>query len=272
MKNVLEISTDIGCKVLCKYCPQATIIEGYKNNNKRNMNLADFKRILSNLDKDKTRLFFSGYSELFLNNYAIDMILYAYKIGFQISFASTLIGLNKEKILKLVENKVSFECCFFHRAISSILYNETDFNEFVDLFLSKIKINIFKVFKVDDFRSRAGSLYKTKKKVGKYICATNMFNRNVVVPNGDLFLCCNDFGLHHRIGNLFEESYYSESILNNRKKINEAMKEEDSNIICRYCEFFVKDEKEKSLLLNSFDNNFSYMGNNNSKILKTFDN
>jgi radical SAM protein with 4Fe4S-binding SPASM domain len=271
MKNILEVSTDIGCKVLCKYCPQSKVIERYKSNIK-NMSFVNFKKILLNLDKDKTRLFFSGYSEFFLNPEAIDIIVYAYESGFQISFASTLIGLTKEKLFSLTNNKVSFECCLFHRAISSTMYDEKVFDEFVDFFIKNINMKFFKVFKVEDFRSRAGTLFEMKRKKGKHICATNMFNRNVVVPNGDLFLCCNDFGLNHKIGNLFEESYYSESILNNRKKISEAMNKEDSDIICRYCEFFVKDEKEKYLLLNSFDNKFSYKENNDSSILKNFDN
>jgi len=37
---------------------------------------------------------------------------------------------------------------------------------------------------------------------------TPFYDQNVVLPNGDVVLCCMDYGLKHTIGNLLEQSYY----------------------------------------------------------------
>ena len=40
-------------------------------------------------------------------------------------------------------------------------------------------------------------------------CAfTPFYDQNVCLPNGDVVLCCMDYGLKHKIGNLFEQDYY----------------------------------------------------------------
>jgi hypothetical protein len=37
---------------------------------------------------------------------------------------------------------------------------------------------------------------------------TPFYDQNVCLPNGDVVLCCMDYGLQHRIGNLLEQDYY----------------------------------------------------------------
>jgi hypothetical protein len=40
-------------------------------------------------------------------------------------------------------------------------------------------------------------------------CAfTPMYDQNVVLPNGDVVLCCMDYSIKHKIGNLLEQDYY----------------------------------------------------------------
>jgi hypothetical protein len=38
---------------------------------------------------------------------------------------------------------------------------------------------------------------------------TPFYDQNVVLPNGDVVLCCMDYSLQHRIGNLLEQDYYA---------------------------------------------------------------
>ena len=42
------------------------------------------------------------------------------------------------------------------------------------------------------------------RKTGRIICKTNSLNYNVLIPNGDVQLCCMDYGLDAKIGNLLE--------------------------------------------------------------------
>jgi hypothetical protein len=37
---------------------------------------------------------------------------------------------------------------------------------------------------------------------------TRFYDQNVCLPNGDVVLCCMDYGLKHKIGNLFDQDYY----------------------------------------------------------------
>ncbi|HUB14985.1 MAG TPA: radical SAM protein [Acetobacteraceae bacterium] len=37
---------------------------------------------------------------------------------------------------------------------------------------------------------------------------TRFYDQNVCLPNGDVVLCCMDYGMQHKIGNLLEQDYY----------------------------------------------------------------
>ena len=59
---------------------------------------------------------------------------------------------------------------------------------------------------------------------------------NVLLPNGEVVLCCMDFGLRHVLGNLQNNTY--EEIINSdtRRKILEGMAKGDvRNTLCRNC-------------------------------------
>lgn len=70
------------------------------------------------------------------------------------------------------------------------------------------------------------------------MCAfTPFFDRNCVMPNGDVVLCCMDYSLKNVIGNLFAQSYDE---LFQSRKMNEirlrAMKPGlDNELICKQC-------------------------------------
>lgn len=70
-------------------------------------------------------------------------------------------------------------------------------------------------------------------------CAsTPFYDRNVLLPNGDVVLCCMDYNLKHVIGNLLTQSY--DEIMNGEKlkeiiKMNEAVGF-DKCSICKSCE------------------------------------
>lgn len=46
-------------------------------------------------------------------------------------------------------------------------------------------------------------------KHGAVTCSfTPFYDQNVILPNGDVVLCCMDYSLQHKIGNLLEQEYY----------------------------------------------------------------
>lgn len=237
MKKNLEVTTHIGCKVLCKYCPQSKIVEAYgKLKSKNVMTLSDFKEILLNVDNKDTKLIFAGFSECFLNKDSVDMIIHACRQGFKIDIFTTAVGLTKAKILKMKKAGVSFYAVAFHLFKSDRFFKKDKFYKTVEFFKNNIESRVCKVVEVRKVFSRAGSLFKVDKKPGKLVCLNNFVYQNVVLPNGDLFLCCNDFSLKHKLGNLFENHNSSKKIESERKKIVSLMKKEDSDIACRFCE------------------------------------
>ena len=82
--------------------------------------------------------------------------------------------------------------------------------------------------------SRAGNLANEKEKYegkqivsrksGSIMCsAAPQLNHNVLLPNGDVVLCCMDYSIKHTIGNLLNDDYeklFKSSAINNIFKIN----------------------------------------------------
>ena len=70
---------------------------------------------------------------------------------------------------------------------------------------------------------------------GGYYCNRALrMNHNVLLPNGDVVLCCMDFGMQHVLGNLKRQSY--EEIMQGRemRKIKQELLEA-VHVICGKC-------------------------------------
>lgn len=68
----------------------------------------------------------------------------------------------------------------------------------------------------------------------------------VLMPNGTLVLCCNDFGLQHPLGNLYEKDYETIMYGQNMQQIEASMMcETHMDLLCRKCEFACEYQKEK---------------------------
>ena len=75
-------------------------------------------------------------------------------------------------------------------------------------------------------------------KTGKIICKSNSLHNNVLIPNGDVHLCCMDYGLEAKVGNLLENDYDYLHNGEEMKYITDRMTDDslDGDIICRRCE------------------------------------
>ncbi len=73
------------------------------------------------------------------------------------------------------------------------------------------------------------------KDVGRFYCSRAAdLNHTVLLPNGDIVLCCMDYGLKHVLGNLLRQSY--DEIMCGREmlRIKEAMNGK-GDVLCRHC-------------------------------------
>ena len=72
----LEITTQIGCKNNCNYCPQETLVKAYKaRSDVFEMSFDIFKKCLDKIPKT-VRIDFSGMAEPWLNADCTKMVLY----------------------------------------------------------------------------------------------------------------------------------------------------------------------------------------------------
>jgi hypothetical protein len=207
-----------------------------------------YKKMLENVPKT-VQIYFAGLSEAFLNSESSLMMRYTIEQGYSLILYTTLVGFNDNDLKVLSETKPPSTMpgtgkfpnpgVAFHR-FKSHHYNKEEFNKKQNIFRSQL-LNIPTITDDDnsglvgDVWSRAGSLWEEKDITGPLWCNSSMkhdtFDRNVALPNGDVYLCCMDFGLKHKLGNLFETNFYD---LNRDEVINLANKEE-SDLICRKC-------------------------------------
>ena len=267
----MDINTMIGCRVDCDFCPQTLLMDKYSSltnienisyGNPSFMSFDVFKTCLDKIPKEVI-ISFGGYSEAFLNPECIKMIVYTHNSGHPIEIYSTLVGMKLEDI-KQIEH-IPFIVFLLHLPdepmYAKIAVNKNYIAVLKELLSSNIKdiqamtmgplhSKIKEVLDTDieeqKMNSRAGVLENVKpefkKKLGPLVCnmvskknLEDELNHNVLLPNGDVVLCCMDYGLQNILGNLLKSDY--ESLFHNEQyeKIRKKMKDQDSDIICRNC-------------------------------------
>lgn len=255
--NRLEITTRVGCGVMCKACPQTLFVKRYKElfpSDDIILSSETFKKCLENIPKD-THIDWSGFSEPFLNPLTIEMIQYADLVGFKQTLFTTLIRLDKYK-WNLIKD-IDFEEIIIHIPDAE---HRADFNVDLDLlkYVSKTKIRAYHCHGTprgdlypylgeypiwNELHNRGGNIsenFVAKRYVEEFVqClyTRDKLNHNVLLPNGFITLCCMDFGLENILGNLTEKTwrelhnYLSD---NNIGKIRAKMNSRE-DCLCNYC-------------------------------------
>ena len=272
-----EITTRIGCKNMCSYCPQNTLLKAYFEKDRVVMlSLDTYKLCLSKIPKS-VDIHFSGYAEPFLNPQCSEMILHTYKEGYNISMFTTVVGIT-EKYVELIK-EIPFETFTVHLPdnmdLTEIKVDE-QYIKIVDLLIQndiknlsfmcpvrsldeKINPALREVFDKHDFKvnkrvvhSRSGSVdlegvEKQKKLVGE-IPYCDRLKCNVLLPNGDVALCCMDYGLKHKLGNLLRDDF--DDLYNNEtfKMLMKGLTDDSIDSLCRTCEH-AADLQKKSVKL-----------------------
>jgi sulfatase maturation enzyme AslB (radical SAM superfamily) len=259
----LEITTMIGCKVACVYCPQDKISRRYFGSD-RMMMFDDFHIYIENVPRGVV-LHFTGFAEPFLNPRCSDMIEYAYRRGHPIYISTTLEGMTREDTSRL--SKLKYYQFQIHLPSAEKLMNLAINDEYFALLSDLVAAGIitdlhfhgnevhpavgewlrqhtveFHEFWIQD---RAGNLNieKLKSKVSKPVIRAEKPEGKLrceriyqnVLPNGDVVLCCMDWSAEYVLGNLkrdrFDDLYRSETF----QRVLRGLKNPGSDILCRTC-------------------------------------
>lgn len=256
----LEISTAMGCRLNCEYCPQSLLLSRYYENGgnrEKLLSFEGFKKALENVEEGGF-ISFCGMVEPFHNPECADMIVFAYQKGYRIYLFTTLMGMTDEDFEKikgvrldffelhipdeqgrchfvidehykkmLMKMQATFDtynyCCHgdVHHEIRDIIDN----NKKSDLALTNRAGNI-----------EVGIEINERKK--PFLCCHGFYDVvqrwcPVMLPDGTLVACCNDYGLRHCFGNLITDSW---TIIKERKEYISFRKSWNNASISSLCE------------------------------------
>ncbi len=265
----IEVTTVIGCKINCRYCPQKLLLQNYFINPQRDsiMTMDTFLMCLTHLPS-KCNIQFCGMSEPFLNPLCIDMIQKTYESGRSIELYTTLVGITQEKLDRLLKIPIDFVNIhvadeqgyadipvteeYFGLVERAINHRRQDGSYFVNLCNAqgdphpRIKKMCEGKFDIStSLHDRAGNLQDEnllhkQNELGILSCTLcgQDLNHNVLLPDGTLLLCCMDYGMKHVLGNLRKEAYEEIMAGESIKRIKKGLLGDDKiDILCRKCSY-----------------------------------
>jgi len=269
---VMELTTMIGCPLMCTFCPQESLRTEYGNDTKY-MQPMDLLTALSKLPKN-TRIDFSGMSEPWANPECTTMLEMVLYMGFKVAIYTTLYGMTEpERVKKVLESHPD--------KVEVVMLHLPDANKNMKGWkMTDEWMKAFEVITTLNLPCQLGAMtmdgsglvaFELQNNVGRLpgwkghtradslpveqigaqdisitprndfplTCkSTPFYDRNVLLPNGDVVLCCMDYNLKHIIGNLLKQSYediFEGEPLKEIIRINEQP-EFDKCSICKSCE------------------------------------
>jgi hypothetical protein len=269
---VMELTTMIGCPLMCTFCPQDNLRTNYGKGIKY-MQPVDLVKVLVKLPKN-TRIDFSGMSEPWANPECTQMLEMVLYMGFKVAIYTTLYGMtDPERVRKVLESHPEqVEVIMLHlpdangnmkgwknseewqRAAAVISHTNVpcgvgamtmDKNGVVHPDLQPMVgrlagwVGHTRADSLDPEQVAGQALSVTPRNDFALTCrSTPFYDRNVLLPNGDVVLCCMDYNLKHIIGNLLTQTYdemMEGKPLQDLIKMNEA-DGFDKCSICKSCE------------------------------------
>lgn len=256
----LEITTRIGCKNDCAYCPQEALVKAYKaRNHNVQMSFGLFKRCLDKVPKT-VQIDFSGMAEPWLNGECTAMVCYAHQAGFTVVVYTTLVGMDLGDIERLQAipfkrfevhlpdadslTKIKIDAGYLEK-LQKIVQSGISGLAFMTIGqlhpavreVVRAKVNVHEVI------DRAGNLTdfpgvtSQRRLAGMITCQScgDRLNHNVLLPNGEVIVCCMDYGLRYVLGNLAENSYQELFEGQTFRALQQRLMDDRQEILCRYC-------------------------------------
>lgn len=271
-RPAMEITPKIGCKINCRYCPQSLLLEKYYRENslrKSQMTLEEYKCYLSKLPKN-TLIDWAGFVEPFLNPQAADMMLYTHEQGYEQTLFTTLVGATDEDLEKVVS--IPFKIVCLHTPDENSYANISITEDYLQhlkyivnarrengepfvttancqsvphpkilpITAGKLKIYCEMSDRAGNLEGDLGNMAHFHKSGRIWCDRAVQLNHNVLLPDGTVVLCCNDFGLEHELGNLGECDYEDLLKSDTMREIKRALTFDESiPVICRKCIYAV---------------------------------
>jgi len=228
MDKIIAVSTVIGCKNFCNYCPQNKVIKEYSKRSKISvMSFETFKTCIDKLPKE-TIINFSGFSEPCLNPEYVKMILYANEKGHKIQLLTTIVGMKFSDIIQL--EKVPFLRFLVHLPDNQAQTKIDVSDNFVKVIDKLLKSTINIEWK---FHQSPNENEDVHPKLNKFTLSENKFMRSLkfIIPKKSREnvrnVLCNmnkkmeiDFTESEKYSELLIEKVYKKCILNLEKLIN----------------------------------------------------
>jgi radical SAM protein with 4Fe4S-binding SPASM domain len=263
MRRAMDITTNVGCANLCEYCPQETNIAAYKKLSRRRvMRFSDFEICLAKIPSD-VQIHFAGSSEPFTNPEGLMMVEHACERGYQVLVFTTLVGLDEAAIDRLSRKDIhKYLIHLPSQTLKENYFADDDYLSILNYFdnhidQSKIDYMAFdqvadaarkalahraireiKKSQMSDFGGNLPLSYIPHRKLkGKLFCMGDHLYWNILLPNGDVALCVEDFGMKHVLGNLITGTYESLHSSAEFERVVRGMSDESIDILCRNCEY-----------------------------------
>jgi radical SAM protein with 4Fe4S-binding SPASM domain len=267
----LEITTVIGCKMNCLYCPQRLFIGRYcAEKRPLQMSLETFKSCIDKVP-EAVRIDFSGMSEPWQNGNCAKMMRYAADTGHAISMYSTLVGMT-DRDFELIKD-IPFDNFTIHfpdaqqnskipigpdyvgmlKRVLDHFQGESMLNRVggschgglhdeikalipQDLYsdMTSFGINFRMIDRAGQLEMEELSHHFQKGKIKCNLC-NRQLNHNVLLPDGSVLLCCMDYGMEYVLGNLLTGCYTDLFTNGVHREIVQLMDNEESELICRRC-------------------------------------
>lgn len=247
----LEVSTGVKCGMACSYCPRDKIAKSYRGPSL--MSLETFNTALANTP-DNLPVSFAGYAEPYLNVNCSAMVQAAADVGRRVQMYTTGVGMNVADVEMLESVKPSPMILHLPDAGGDMKAKVTP--EYAER-MQRLAANVpglrtvcygewhpmlmdLKRYEVGyGLHSRAGNVTHLAqvKRHGPLRCrpAPNL-DENVLLPSGELSLCCNDWGLVHIVGDLtrraWADIHAGEAMAAHREKMRSG-----ESCLCSTCEF-----------------------------------
>lgn len=250
----IEISTVVGCKMNCSYCPQKLHVTNYaRENSEFKMSMDTFRKCIDKLPRH-VEILFAGMAEPWLNPDATDMVLLAHSFGFKVGVYTTTVGMTKQDVDAIKHLPFLHFCIHLPDRDGKMKLNITTQYLYVlrqalqiphnlvcigDLHPAILPITGPVPDSTNGLISRAGNIKSMAipPKTGPLECSVcgPKIDHNVLLPNGDVLLCCMDYGNENVIGNLLRDEYDDLFKSAEYTRIMDAMKN-GGDVLCRKCE------------------------------------
>jgi hypothetical protein len=258
----VEITTNVGCPVGCRYCPQKTFLSAYgRISPVRAMTLELFDACLGRIPRH-VAIDFSGMSEPWGNPRCTEMVVRACGKGHEVRVHTTLVGMSARDLEIL--SRLPLAAFRVHVPSAQGLEHISVDESYLGLLLQAAaqigsarfvclgesahpavsaalrsagaKIRIASPSHRADIPCVAGKPPILMRR-GAIRCAKDA-RYNVLLPNGDVLLCCMDYGLRHVLGNLLSTDYEGLFLGDPYRAVVAGWSDPSVPIPCRACAVF----------------------------------